>query len=148
MVIFLDYINTLFEPNGRCVYGCFEVISELQKNQHKLVLNTSLSEYSKKAIDEALDKINNKHWMFLKDKSVIETFTLKPIGALDQKIRPLQYKTEEGIILKHKFSGADEYLFIDDDAVGIPLKDGFEGTYKVVDWDQVHKDLLENNIIK
>lgn len=123
MKIYLDYIGTVVETNGRCNFGCFEVIKKLQDAGHTIVLNTS---NEGQELEKALDMINNKHWMFIIDRRNRNDFEIQPISHTKEKFRPNRWDLDEAI--KHG------EMYIDDYAYGIPTKPSGFTSSNLVDW--------------
>lgn len=142
MKIFLDFVGTVVEPStkliGRCNFGCFEVIKKLQDAGHLIILNTS---YTGEDLEQALDLINNKHWMLIKDRSQRDSFEIKPIKAHSAKINPDRWDLDAAI--------ESDILFIDDYAFGIPTKKcAMVENMRMVDWDVLDKEFEEKGLYR
>lgn len=144
MIIYLDFDGTVVEhaypKMGRCNFGCMEVIKKLQDAGHKIILNTYRANCKDGTLEQAVELINDKHWMLVKDRSLRDTFELKPLDeVLPNKIHPhpwdWDYMKSTGII------------WIDDIAGNIPLKPAcmIERSL-MVDWDELDKQFIENKI--
>ena len=136
MKIYLDFDGTVVEHEypkiGRCNFGCIQIIDKLQKTGHEIILNTMRSDFNNGTLEEALEWFNNA-WMWMRDKD----FSLKPITSTVKKIHPIWdwgYFEQEGLI------------FIDDQAVGIPLKPTCMNNGLMVDWGKLDIVFKEKKI--
>lgn len=128
MDIYLDFDGTLVEHEypkiGRENFGGMRVVKRLQDAGNRIILNTYRADLGE-GLAEAIDWVN-----FHREVEM----TLD--GVTDKKIHP-EWKPET----------AATYLFIDDQATGIPLKPAVMTQGKMVDWDKVEKILEQYKII-
>lgn len=129
--IYLDFDGTVVEhqyPNiGRANFGCIEVLKKLQNAGHKIVLNTTRSEISPEALQQAVEWFG-KAWMFLVDSN--EALKGEFDFALDGV---LNYKMQPGLWDWQRFK-AEGVIMLDDQCYGIPLKKAAMSTGNMVDW--------------
>lgn len=143
MIIYLDFDGTVVEHDypkmGRCNFGCMEVLKKLQDAGHEIILNTYRVDCNDGTLQKALDWFENSY-MFFKNRSKYEA--LKPITKhTSKKIHPHPFALYED---KQHYNNE---LFIDDIALGIPLKDTVMiPNSKMVDWDELDKQFIEYNI--
>jgi len=133
MKIYLDFDGTVCEhayPKiGRENFGCFDVIVDLQKAGHEIILNTYRSDCNDGTLNKALEFINYH-----------PKYEIEPILHWTlNKINPPLWNVE-----KAKLEGV---LFIDDIAAGIPLKPNLMIRGNMVDWDAVRSQLLSVGIL-
>lgn len=145
MIIYLDFDGTCVEHDypriGRCNFGCIEVIKKLQDANHEIILNTYRADLGEEALKHAQKWLNEHYWMFSKDK----TIELKPITqSTTKKIQPAPWK----IWNQNKLNTSNDSIYIDDIAIGIPLKPTVMiQNSLMVDWEQVEQDLINAKII-
>lgn len=138
--IYLDYQGTLIE-NGidRCNFGCMEVIEKLQKAGHEIILNTShVEDKDPSKLNAAMAMVNEKAWLFVKDRSRRDDFELEPIP-----VNKFKYQPEIWDWKRMKSSGI---MTIDDYAIGIPLKLSGFTNYNLVDWSKLDTEFEENGM--
>ena len=87
-------------------------------------------------LEEALSLINDSHNFLIKDRSQRDTFNLKPIQAAKYKLGPAPWHFD---MIRHT-----QMMFIDDNAYGMPLKPAVMSKSRMVDWDEVDKQLEQN----
>jgi hypothetical protein len=139
MKIYLDFDGTVVEhqyPNiGRCNFGCIEIIKKLQDAGHEIILNSYRADCNNGTLEKALKYLNEDYWMFSKDKDI--------------KLLPITEYTENKIH-PHPLNWNDvkqnNILFIDDQATNFPLKKSIMINAMMVDWDELDKQLIENDI--
>jgi len=140
MIIYLDFDGTVVEHQypkmGRCNFGCFEVMKKLQDAGHEIILNTYRADIGDGTLEEALSLINDRCNVYIKDRSQRDTFDLLPITATERKIYPAPWHLEQ--------ARQTQTLFIDDIAHGMPLKPAVMTKGRMVDWDEVDKQLEQN----
>ncbi|MDI1233937.1 MAG: hypothetical protein PSX81_06635 [bacterium] len=133
MITFLDFDGTIVEHEypaiGNCVEGCYTVIAKLQKAGHKIILNSYRSQSKSGKLKNALEHINKK------GQGIINPI----IEFSKSKVNPFYWNWE--IFMTFGF------IFIDDDCLGIPVKNAnaIEGR-QVVDWQAVDRQFEENGI--
>lgn len=141
-IIYLDFDGTVVEHTypsmGRANFGCIEVIEKLQKAGHTVILNTMRSEFNNGSLEQAL-KLINEQYFYIALPVNRDKIELIPISSTEHKIDPgvwdwKQFK-QEGII------------YIDDICRGIPLKKCVMSHGSMVDWVEVEKELVENEVI-
>lgn len=141
MDIYLDFEGTVVEPSygkmGRCNFGCIEIIKKLQDAGHNIMLNTSRVE-KKESLDEALRLLNENYYMFIKDRSMRNDFKMQPISAIKEKISPDRFDWER---IKE-----NNVIFIDDNALDMPLKKAVMTSGMIVDWDELDRQFKQNGI--
>lgn len=148
MIIYLDFDGTCVEhdyPNmGRCNFGCIEVIKKLQDANHEIILNTYRADLGEEALKQAQKWLNKHYWMFV-DRSLRDSFELKPITQFTpNKIQPPPWK----IWNQNELNVSNDSIYIDDIATGIPLKPTvMVPNSLMVDWEQVEQDLINAKII-
>lgn len=148
MKIYLDFDGTVVEHDyprmGRCNFGCVEVIKKLQDANHEIILNTYRADLGEEALKQAQKWLNEHYWMFV-DKSLRNSFELKPITQFTtNKIQPAPWK----IFGQDKINISNNSIYIDDIATFIPLKPAvMVPNSLMVDWEQVEQDLKKSNII-
>lgn len=142
MIVYLDFDGTVVEHDypriGRANFGCIEVIKKLQDAGHEIILNTYRSDCKNGTLEKALDFLNDDYWMILKDKSNTD-LELKPITKFTKrKINPPAW---DWFYIKQT-----KIMYIDDISFGIPLKKAVYVQNRMVDWDALDKQFIENNI--
>ena len=135
MKIYLDFDGTVVEHDypkmGRCNYGCFEIIKKLQDAGHEIILNTYRSELDSKSLSDALTMINNRAYMFIKDRGKRDEFNLDPMKSTEKKIHPWPWDLDYYL--------SQKIAFIDDTSTGVPLKKACMANGKMVDWGEVDR---------
>lgn len=133
MIIFLDFDGTIVEhayPEiGECVEGCYDVIAKLQKAGHKIILNSYRVQSKSGKLKLALEHLNKK------GADIIEPIT----EFSKSKINPFYWNWD--IFMTFSF------IFIDDDCLGIPVKESRinEGK-KVVNWQEIDQQFEANGV--
>lgn len=148
MIIYLDFDGTVVEHDyprmGRCNFGCIEVIKKLQDANHEIILNTYRANLGEEALKQAQKWLNEHYWMFV-DRSLRDSFELKPITQFTpNKIQPAPWK----IFGQDNINTSNNIIYIDDIAAKIPLKPTVMiKNGLMVDWEQVEQDLINSKII-
>jgi len=148
MKIYLDFDGTCVEHDyprmGRCNFGCIEVIKKLQDANHEIILNTYRADLGEEALKQAQKWLNEHYWMFV-DRSLRDSFELKPITQFEtSKILPPPWR----IWGQDTINVSNDSIYIDDIATGIPLKPTVMiKNGLMVDWEQVEQDLINSKII-
>jgi hypothetical protein len=163
MKIYLDFDGTVVEHEwpkiGRCNYGCFEVIKKLQDAGHEIILNTSRAESYDKTLNEALEYINDKAWMFVEsyDKTLneaLEYINDKAWMFVNRSLRD-NFKLNPIIASRVKLNSPDwnwfmieasQEMYIDDQAINTPLKPACMNKSMMVDWDELNRQFIEHKI--
>jgi len=145
MRIYLDFDGTVVEHQypkmGRCNFGSIEVIKKLQDSGHEIILNTYRSETNNGTLESALKLLNEQYWMILRDRNSRENFEMKPITKYCKgKIHPNIFDWET-------IKNTNE-MYIDDQALNIPLKKAAMIDGMMVDWDELDKQFEANGIYK
>jgi hypothetical protein len=125
MQIFLDFDGTVVEhfypligaPNP----GCEAVISSIQKKGYEIVLNTYRVEIEDNSLQEAI--------AYLNQLDLFQKIRLKT----NKKVHPQPWD------VKKAFESG--ILYLDDIAEGIPLIDAPVSKGKMVDWEEVGRQL-------
>lgn len=151
ITVFLDFDGTVVEHQypkmGRANFGAVEVIKKLQDAGHTIVLNTYRADCNDGTLEQALEYLNEKAWMALKDRHNRGDFALKPITATKEKMTPPNFFDENGNI-KLYHDGRKQFIFIDDmQHTGTPLKPCCMIHGYMVDWDAVEVKLVEAGLI-
>ena len=124
MIIGIDFDGTIVEHNypdiGKGVPGAISVISQLWLEGHKIILWTMRSG---KELDDAVD--------YLKGYGV-------PLHGINEN--PDQWSWTES-------SKAYCHMYIDDVALGCPLRPGMNSSPPMVDWEEVEKQLIERGVL-
>lgn len=130
MLVFLDFDGTVVEHQypaiGAYNDGCFEVVSALQNAGHEIVLNTYRIELEETSFHDAIDFLNSS-----------KTIS-KVLKRTTKKINPQAWDLE-----KAKETGV---LYLDDIALGIPLKNAVHSNTQMVDWSIVKEHLDSFNL--
>lgn len=139
MIIYLDFRGTIVDPAiNRPNFGYAELIRDLQRSGHDIIMNTS--EDDKSGLERMLKMVGEDAWMFVESRER-DTFRIIPIiDRAPRKIAPAPWNLDEAI--------ERDTLFIDDLSTGIPLKPSFDRSAGVVDMTEVKKQLLEKGIIR
>jgi len=141
--IYLDFDGTVVEhayPRiGRCNFGSIEVIKKLQDAGHNIILNTYRADINDGSLEAALKYINENYLMLIKDVNQINTFELKPILIHTPfKVHPKPWNWN--LML------SNGEIYIDDIALGMPLKNAVVQKNKMVDWDIVDQEFTKYKI--
>jgi predicted mannosyl-3-phosphoglycerate phosphatase (HAD superfamily) len=127
--IYLDFDGTVVEHSypeiGIEVPNSIRVIKKLIDSGHFLILNTYRANISKQDLDKAIEYLSDK----LGEK----------INVSLLKINPTYWNIDKSIEKRH--------LFIDDMCLGIPLIPAKKSRHKMVNWDEVEKQLIEKNLL-
>jgi len=130
MTIFLDFDGTVVEhcyPKiGKINPGSFKVINKLHNAGHRIVLNTYRADCADGTKEEAVMFMNNCPYL---DFNILETTSLKK--------PPPQWENP---------NPSNILMYIDDNSVGIPMRDGFHVGTKMVNWEELDKLFEKNGI--
>jgi len=131
LTIFLDFDGTVVEHQapriGRENFGCMPVIRKLQEAGHTIILNTYRADYSSEDLGKAL--------RFINQHIDVELF---PIEATERKIFPPPWDWEH--ILE------TNTMFIDDQAMGMPVKRAVMSNGWMVDWSVLDQQFEKNGL--
>jgi predicted mannosyl-3-phosphoglycerate phosphatase (HAD superfamily) len=132
MIVLLDFDGTVVEHQypaiGAYNEGCFEVVSALQNAGHEIVLNTYRIELEESSFQDAID--------FLHSSQAIS----KVLKRTTKKINPQAWDLEKAI--------ETGVLYLDDIALGIPLKNAKHSNTQMVDWLIVQEHLDSFNLFE
>ena len=136
MIIAIDFDGTCvtheFPKIGKDI-GAIPVLKELLDNGHQLILYTMRSDMTRGEYTSSLE--------FTPLESAVEWFKYNKIRLFGINKNPSQHTwTASPKVYAH--------LYIDDAALGIPLKQDKEDERPYVDWVKVRELLVEQNIIK
>jgi hypothetical protein len=145
VTIYLDFDGTMVEhyyPNmGRCNFGSVEVVRKLQDAGHTIILNTYRADCNDGTLEKAIKWLENS-WMCLKDKNSGRELLPIPLNTT-AKINPAPFIIDKQLQVYN--DSLDEYIFLDDQSLGMPLKPATMIKGSMVDWDAVDKILSDNN---